>query len=99
MPTGSCGRSLKTMLSGLLGNGLLAPVWGLPAGGSPKGWPKLTGVDNERNKGKPAGRSSGKTSNTPTANTCKPNDVKVVSPRRERSSQDELSVRSNMMSS
>ena len=45
------------------------------------------------------GRSSGKTSNAPTTSACNPNEVKVVNPRRERSSHDELSVSSNMVSS
>jgi hypothetical protein len=57
------------------------------------------GMEIWRNEGKPVGRSSGKTSNPPTANACNPNDVKVVSPRRERSSHDEWIVSSNMVSS
>jgi len=77
---------------------VVALACALTAGGSPNG-PKLTGVDNEWNKGKPAGRSKGKTSNTQTARACKPNDVKAVNPRRERSSHDESIVASNMVSS
>jgi hypothetical protein len=88
------------MSTGLLGAAIVfAPARVLGAGGSPKGRPKLTGVESEWNRGKPAGRSSGTTSNTPTANTCKPSDVKVVNPRRERSSHDEWIVASNIVSS
>jgi hypothetical protein len=91
---------LKVMSTGLLGAAIVfAPARVLGAGGSPKGRPKLTGVESEWNRGKPAGRSSGTTSNTPTANTCKPSDVKVVNPRRERSSHDEWIVASNIVSS
>jgi len=86
------------MIAGLLGGTVFVPVCGDTAGGSPRR-PKLTGVESERSKGKPAGRSSGTISNTPTANACNPNDVKVVIPRRERSSHDELRVLSNMVSS
>ena len=53
------------------------------AGASPRGRPILTGVESWRNKGNPAGRSSGTISNTPTTTACSPNDVKVVKPRRE----------------
>ena len=76
-----------------------APACGATDGASPRGRPKLTGVESERNRGKPAGRSSGTISNTPTAKTCKPNEVKVVSPKRERSSHEEFRVLSNMVSS
>ena len=87
------------MSAGLLrATAVVAPACDLTAGGSPS-LPKLTGVDNEWNKGKPAGRSKGKTSNTQTTRACKPNDVKAVNPRRERSSHDESSVASNMVSS
>jgi hypothetical protein len=85
------------MIVELLGATGFVPVCDT-AGGSPSR-PKLTGVDRWRNSGNPAGRSSGKTSNTPTATACNPNDVKVVMPRRERSSHDESSVLSNMVSS
>ena len=52
----------------------------------------MTGVDSGRNEGNPMGRSSGKTSNTAHARACRPKDVRVVNPRRERSSHDELIV-------
>jgi len=90
---------LSVMSLGLLGASVFVPVRILGAGASPRGLPRLTGVESARNSGKPAGRSSGKTSNTATANACKPNEVKAVNPRRERSSHDELSVSSNMASS
>jgi hypothetical protein len=86
------------MSLGLLGASVFVPVCILGAG-SPRGFPMLTGVDKARNSGKPAGRSSGKTSSTPTAKACKPNEVRAVNPRRERSSHDALSVSSNMVSS
>jgi hypothetical protein len=90
---------LRVMSLGLLGASVFVPARTLGAGGSPRGFPKLTGVESARNSGKPAGRSSGKTSNTPTASACKPNEVKAVNPRRERSSHDEFSASSNMVSS
>jgi hypothetical protein len=44
------------------------------------------------------GRRSGKTSNAAHARACKPKDVRVVNPRRERSSHDELIVLANILS-
>jgi hypothetical protein len=84
---------------GPLGAAVFAPACVLTAGASARGSPILTGVESWRNKGRPMGRSSDKTSNPPTATACNPNEVKVVNPRRERSSHDELRVSSNMVSS
>jgi hypothetical protein len=78
---------------------MFAPPRALTCGGSPSGCPRLIGVESWRNEGIPVGRSRGKTSNAPTASAWKPNEVRVDNPRRERSSHDEVSVRSNMVSS
>jgi hypothetical protein len=99
MPCGINLGILKVMSAALVRGVVLEPACVRVSGASPRGFPKLTGVESARNSGKPAGRSSGKTSNTATANACKPNEVKAVNPRRERSSHDELSVSSNMASS
>jgi hypothetical protein len=69
------------------------------AADSARGCPRLTGAESWRSEGNPTGRSNGKSSNTPPTRACTPNDVKVVNPRRERSSHDELSVLVNMVSS
>jgi hypothetical protein len=72
---------------------------GVAAGGSASGVPKLTGVESRRNKGRPSGRRSGNSRNKPASKACKPNDVKVVQPRRERPVHEESSVSANMVSS
>jgi hypothetical protein len=90
---------LKMMAGTLLRTATFVPPCILGVGGSPSGCPKLTGIESWRNNGKPSGRSRGSTSNTQTARACKPNEVKVVNPRRERSFHDESSVPSNMVSS
>src|SRR5580704_17237495 len=89
---------LKMMAAGLTGATTFPPARVLTAGASASR-PKLTDVGSWRNNAKPVGRSNGTASNTPTASACKANEVKVVSPRRERSPHDEWSVSSNMVSS
>lgn len=91
------GDGLRKMLA-LLGE-LVANECALATGASDAGCPKLTGVESEWNEGKPAGRNREKRSSVPAARPCNTNDVKADNPRRERSSQDELSVSSNMVSS
>ena len=98
-PYGILVGCLQTNSAGWLGAAAFPPARVLPGMKSPTGWPKLTGVVSCRNKGKPCGRNTGKTSNTPTTTACSPNEVKVVNPRRERSSSDESSEFKNMVSS
>src|SRR5207302_7519312 len=99
MPFGIRVGILRVRSKALLRGAVFELMCALAAGGSPRGRPRLTGVESDRSNGNPAGRSSGKISNTPTANACKPNEVRAVSPRRERSFHDELRVSSNMVSS
>jgi hypothetical protein len=99
MPLGSRGDGFKKMIAGLPAAAAFPLACVPTAGASPRGRPRLTGVESGRNEGNPSGRSSGTISNTPTASACMPNDVKAVNPRRDRSSHDELSVAVNMVSS
>jgi hypothetical protein len=91
------GDGLRKMLA-LLGE-LVANECALGVGASDAGCPKLTGVESECNEGKPAGRKREKRSSVPAARPCNANDVNAENPRRERSSHDELSVSSNIVSS
>jgi hypothetical protein len=82
-----------------LGDAAVNAECGLAAGRSGSGWPRLIGVVSWRSNGMPVGRSSGTISSTATTTACTPKEVSVVKLRRERSSQDDASVRSNMLSS
>jgi hypothetical protein len=83
----------------VLGAALFPNLCGLGAAGSAMGVPKRIGVERGRSEGKPIGRSSGKTSNTAATSACKPNEVRVVQLRRERSVHQELRASANMGSS